>query len=79
MALLLRLHPDDNGSELREQHAAHSRSCAIVARRGPKSSMGGNDTVELSFDMGTQQLKANPAVVEDRGMIAFQRGPSFSA
>ena len=34
-----------------------------------------NDTIELSFDMNTQQLRANPAVVEDRGRIAFQRGP----
>jgi DUF1680 family protein len=35
----------------------------------------GNDTIELNFDMSTQQLRANPAVVEDRGRIAFQRGP----
>jgi DUF1680 family protein len=34
-----------------------------------------NDTIELTFDMSTQQLRANPAVVEDRGRIAFQRGP----
>jgi DUF1680 family protein len=33
------------------------------------------DTVELSFDMTTRQLKANPAVNEDRGRVAFQRGP----
>ncbi len=34
-----------------------------------------HDTIELSFDMDVQQLRANPAVVEDRGRIAFQRGP----
>ncbi|MGA2571689.1 MAG: beta-L-arabinofuranosidase domain-containing protein [Terracidiphilus sp.] len=33
------------------------------------------DTVELKFDMTTHLLKANPAVNEDRGRIAFQRGP----
>lgn len=33
------------------------------------------DTVELSFDMTTRLLKANPAVDEDRGRVAFQRGP----
>jgi len=33
------------------------------------------DTVELSFDMSTRLLKANPAVNEDRGRVAFQRGP----
>ena len=34
-----------------------------------------NDTIELTFDMTTRLLKANPAVTEDRGRIAFQRGP----
>jgi uncharacterized protein len=34
-----------------------------------------NDKVELSFDMSTRLLKANPAVTDDRGRIAFQRGP----
>ena len=34
-----------------------------------------NDTIELSFDMTTHLLKANPAVNEDRGRVAFQRGP----
>jgi DUF1680 family protein len=34
-----------------------------------------NDKVELSFDMTTHLLKANPAVTDDRGRIAFQRGP----
>jgi DUF1680 family protein len=33
------------------------------------------DAVELSFDMTTRLLKANPAVNEDRGRVAFQRGP----
>lgn len=35
----------------------------------------GNDTIELAFDMSTNLLKANPAVVEDRERVAFQRGP----
>jgi DUF1680 family protein len=34
-----------------------------------------NDVIDLSFDMTTQLLKANPAVSEDRGRVAFQRGP----
>jgi DUF1680 family protein len=34
-----------------------------------------NDKVELSFDMTTHLLKANPAVADDRGRVAFQRGP----
>lgn len=34
-----------------------------------------NDTIDLSFDMTVQPLRANPAVNEDRGRIAFQRGP----
>ncbi len=34
-----------------------------------------NDKIELSFDMTTHLLKANPAVDEDRGRVAFQRGP----
>lgn len=33
------------------------------------------DRVELSFDMSTRLLKANPAVNDDRGRVAFQRGP----
>ena len=33
------------------------------------------DTIDLSFDMNTQMLKANPAVDEDRNRVAFQRGP----
>ena len=33
------------------------------------------DTVELGFDMSTRLLRANPAVNEDRGRVAFQRGP----
>ncbi|SPE24381.1 conserved exported hypothetical protein [Candidatus Sulfotelmatomonas gaucii] len=33
------------------------------------------DVVELNFDMSTRLLKANPAVNEDRGRVAFQRGP----
>lgn len=34
-----------------------------------------SDVIELSFDMRTHLLKANPAVTEDRGRVAFQRGP----
>jgi DUF1680 family protein len=34
-----------------------------------------NDTIALGFDMTTHLLKANPAVAEDRGRVAFQRGP----
>jgi len=33
------------------------------------------DTVELSFDMGTQLVRANAGVDEDRGRVAFERGP----
>jgi len=36
---------------------------------------GPGDTVEIFFDMSTRLLKANPAVNEDRGRVAFQRGP----
>jgi DUF1680 family protein len=34
-----------------------------------------NDVIDLNFDMTTHLLKANPAVTEDRGRVAFQRGP----
>ncbi len=34
-----------------------------------------NEVIELSFDMTTQLLQANPAVSEDRSRVAFQRGP----
>jgi hypothetical protein len=34
-----------------------------------------NDTIDLHFDMETHLLKANPTVSDDRGRIAFQRGP----
>lgn len=33
------------------------------------------DSIELNFDMTVQLLTANPAVAEDRGRIALQRGP----
>ncbi len=33
------------------------------------------DTVELAFDMTPQILRANPAVTEDIGKVAIQRGP----
>jgi DUF1680 family protein len=34
-----------------------------------------NDKIELNFDMATHLLKANPNVDDDRGRVAFQRGP----
>jgi hypothetical protein len=34
-----------------------------------------DDLVEMDFDMTTHLLKANPAVTEDRGRVALQRGP----
>ena len=34
-----------------------------------------SDTIQLGFDMTPHLLKANPAVNEDRGRVAFQRGP----
>jgi DUF1680 family protein len=34
-----------------------------------------NDLVELSFDMEPQAVHANPAVADDTGRIALQRGP----
>ncbi len=34
-----------------------------------------HDTIDLNFDMTTHLLKANPAVSEDHGRVAFQRGP----
>jgi DUF1680 family protein len=34
-----------------------------------------NDTIHLAFDMTTHLIKANPSVTEDRGRVAFQRGP----
>jgi len=33
------------------------------------------DRVEISFDMTPQVLRANPAVTENTGRVAFQRGP----
>jgi DUF1680 family protein len=35
----------------------------------------GNDRIDLVFDMTPRAVKANPAVMEDTGKIAFQRGP----
>ena len=35
----------------------------------------GHDKIDLSFDMATRAIKADPAVTEDTGKIAFQRGP----
>jgi DUF1680 family protein len=34
-----------------------------------------NETVELNLDMTTRFLQANPAVAEDTGSVAVQRGP----
>ncbi len=33
------------------------------------------DRISLSLDMTPQRLRANPAVTEDTGRVAFQRGP----
>ena len=35
----------------------------------------GSDTIDLTFDMTPHAIKANPAVMEDTGKVAFQRGP----
>ena len=35
----------------------------------------GESVVEISFDMRTTPVHANPAVVDDRGRVAMQRGP----
>ncbi len=35
----------------------------------------GDDTIELAFDMRPQVIRANPAVAEDTGRIALERGP----
>jgi DUF1680 family protein len=35
----------------------------------------GHDHVEISFDMQPQLVHANPAVVDDMGRVAIQRGP----
>ena len=35
----------------------------------------GNDAVEISLDMEPQVVKANPAVTDDTGRVAMQRGP----
>ncbi len=35
----------------------------------------GNDVVEISLDMEPQMVKANPAVTDDTGRVAMQRGP----
>jgi uncharacterized protein len=35
----------------------------------------GNDLVEIDFDMQPQLIHANPAVVDDMGRVAIQRGP----
>jgi hypothetical protein len=40
-----------------------------------KRSWSAGDAVELSFDMQPQAVHANLAVTDDRGRIAFQRGP----
>ena len=56
-----------NGEEVRG--ASPGSYLAIRRRWSP------NDIIELNFDMTTRALKANPAVDEDRGRVAFQRGP----
>lgn len=56
-----------NGSPLSEVHPG---AYLPIRRR-----WSAGDTVELEFDMTTHLLRANPAVNEDRGRVAFQRGP----
>lgn len=52
--------------------AAESPSGAYLPIRRRWSA---GDVVDLDLDMTTYLLKANPAVNEDRGRVAFQRGP----
>jgi uncharacterized protein len=40
-----------------------------------KHRWSGNDLVEISFDMHPQLIHANPAVTDDMGRVAVQRGP----
>ncbi len=35
----------------------------------------GQDTIELAFDMQPRVIKANPAVADDTGRVALERGP----
>jgi hypothetical protein len=56
-----------NGKEIA---GAKSGEYLAIRRRWTAS-----DTIDLNFDMTTHLLKANPAVTEDRGRVAFQRGP----
>jgi DUF1680 family protein len=56
-----------NGEQI---HGARPGSYLPIRRRWSP-----NDSIELRFDMSTRLLKANPAVTEDRGRVAFQRGP----
>jgi uncharacterized protein len=56
-----------NGEEVR---GARPGSYLAIRRR-----WSANDIIELNFDMTTRALKANPAVDDDRGRVAFQRGP----
>lgn len=53
-----------------EIHGAKAGEYLAIRR-----SWSGKQTIDLSFDMTTHLLKANPEVTEDRGRIAFQRGP----
>ena len=56
-----------NGKEIA---GARAGEYLAIRRRWAES-----DTIDLNFDMTTHLLKANPAVTEDRGRVAFQRGP----
>jgi len=56
-----------NGSEIR---GARPGEYFPIRRR-----WSANDNIELSFDRSTRLLESNPAVAEDRGRVAFQRGP----
>ena len=54
----------------REVAGAKAGEYMAISRRWAEK-----DTIDLQFDMTTHLLKANPSVTEDRGRVAFQRGP----
>jgi hypothetical protein len=54
----------------KEMSGVHAGKYLPIRRR-----WSANDNIELNFDMTTRLLESNPAVAEDRGRVAFQRGP----
>jgi uncharacterized protein len=61
-----------NGAPLESAQAAGVRPGTYLPLR---RRWAAGDVIELSFAMPVQALRANPAVNEDRGRVAFQRGP----